>query len=58
MKLTKFEQSGFVLETDTGFKLAIDIGNKTSLEKLEHVSCDAVLVSHVHGDHFSIEQIK
>lgn len=58
MKLTKYEQSGFVLETDTGFKLALDIGNKTPLEKLEDVSCDAVLVSHIHGDHFSIEQIK
>ncbi len=58
MKLTKFEQSGFILETNSGFKLAFDIGNKTPLEKLEGITCDAVLISHIHGDHFSIEQIK
>lgn len=58
MKLTKFEQSGFILETENGFRLAFDIGNKTSVEKLAGVTCDAMLVSHIHGDHFSLEQIK
>lgn len=58
MKITKFEQSGFIIESEQGFKLAIDIGNKTPLEKLESVSCDAMIISHVHGDHFSLEQIK
>ena len=58
MKLTKYEQSGFILETDKGFRLAFDIGNKTPVEKLENVSVDAMLVSHIHGDHFSLEQIR
>ena len=58
MKLTKYEQSGFVLETDAGFRLAFDIGAYTPVEKLEGVAVDAMLVSHLHGDHFSPEQIK
>lgn len=58
MKLTKFEQSGFILETEAGFRLAFDIGNKTPVEKLNGITVDAMLVSHIHGDHFSLEQIK
>lgn len=58
MKLIKFEQSGFILETEAGFRIAFDIGNKTPVEKLTGVICDAMLVSHIHGDHFSLEQIK
>lgn len=58
MKLTKFEQSGFILETSNGFRLAFDIGNKTPVEKLNGITADAMLVSHIHGDHFSLEQIK
>lgn len=58
MKLTKYEQSGFILETKDGFKLAFDIGNKTPVEKLDRVTVDAMLISHIHGDHFSVEQIK
>lgn len=58
MKITKFQQSGFILETETGYKIAIDIGAYTSIEKLEGISVDLMLVSHLHGDHFSIEQIK
>ena len=58
MKLTKFEQSGFILETEKGFRLAFDIGNKTPIEKLNGITVDAMLVSHIHGDHFSLEQIK
>lgn len=58
MKLTKFEQSGFILETDNGHKLAIDIGSYTPIEKLGGISPDAMIISHIHGDHFSVEQIK
>ncbi len=58
MKLQKFEQSGFILETNNGFRLGFDIANKTPLEKLEGVTVDAMLVSHIHGDHFSVPQIK
>lgn len=58
MRLTKFEQSGFMLETEKGFRLAFDIGNKTPLEKLNGITCDAMLVSHIHDDHFSLDQIK
>ncbi len=58
MNITKFEQSGFIIENAKGFRLAIDIGNKTPLEKLDGVTCDAMFISHIHGDHFSLEQVK
>lgn len=58
MVLKKYEQSGFILETAAGFRLAFDIGNKTPLSNLEGVTVDAMLVSHIHGDHFSLDQIK
>lgn len=58
MTLEKYEQSGFILETASGFRLAFDIGNKTPLSSLEGVTVDAMLVSHIHGDHFSLDQIK
>ena len=58
MKLTQFEQSGFIIESDNGYKLAIDIGSYTPVDKLNGISPDAMLVSHTHGDHFSLEQIK
>jgi L-ascorbate metabolism protein UlaG (beta-lactamase superfamily) len=57
MKLTQFEQSGFVLETDAGFKLALDIGSYTPVEKLSSIAPDAMIVSHLHGDHLSVPQI-
>lgn len=58
MKLTQFEQSGFILETTSGYRLAMDIGSYTPIEKLDETSSDSMLVSHIHSDHFSIEQIK
>jgi L-ascorbate metabolism protein UlaG (beta-lactamase superfamily) len=59
MTLTKFEQSGFILETENGFRVAIDIGNRTPLEKLEGISpVDLFVISHIHGDHFSPDHIK
>jgi L-ascorbate metabolism protein UlaG (beta-lactamase superfamily) len=58
MTLTKLEQSGFIIETKSGFKLALDIGRFTPLEKLSGMSVDSFLVSHIHGDHFSIDHIK
>lgn len=58
MKIIKFERSGFILETNSGFRLAIDIANKTPVDKLVDVHVDAMLVSHKHGDHFSLEQIR
>lgn len=59
MKIQKFEQSGFIIESESGFRIALDIGNKTSLEKLSGVKpVDVFLVSHVHGDHFDMTNIK
>jgi L-ascorbate metabolism protein UlaG (beta-lactamase superfamily) len=59
MKLTKLEQSGFIFETEKGFRLAIDIGNKIPIEKLYTTQkVDACIASHIHGDHFDIENIK
>ncbi len=58
MKLTKFEQSGFVIETNEGKHLALDIGVFTALERLEGLSADAMIVSHMHSDHFSVPHIE
>lgn len=58
MVLTKFEQSGFILENSTGFRLAWDIASYTPLADLAGMDpVDAVLVSHIHPDHFSPEHI-
>lgn len=57
MNINKFEQSGFIIETQGGFRLAIDIGNKTPIEKLNGLKVDAFIASHFHGDHFSLPQI-
>lgn len=58
MHITQFEQSGCIIKTNTGFTLALDIASYTPLEKLEDVNVDAMIVSHLHGDHFSIPHIK
>ena len=59
MKLTKLEQSGFILETESGFRVAMDVAVMTPLEKLEGIApVDVFLVSHVHPDHFDPTYIK
>lgn len=58
MKFIKFEQSGVIFETDKGSRLAIDVGSYTPIEKLEGITVDAMIVSHIHPDHFSLDQIK
>jgi L-ascorbate metabolism protein UlaG (beta-lactamase superfamily) len=58
MKLTKFEQSGFIIESESGFRLGLDIACMTPVEKLEGVKVDAMISSHIHRDHFSLDQIK
>lgn len=57
MQIQKFEQSGFIITGDSGYKLAIDIGNKTDAHKLEGFNIDAMIISHIHGDHFHLENI-
>jgi len=57
MKITQFEQSGFIFESNNGFKLAIDIAVCTPIDKLEGIKVDAVIISHFHSDHFSVEYI-
>lgn len=58
MKINQYQQSGFIFERDNGFKLALDIGSYTPVEHLKGVSVDAMIVSHLHGDHLSVEQIR
>ncbi len=58
MKIEKFEQSGFIFESENGFRIALDIGKYTPIEKLEGITVDTFIVSHIHGDHFSIDHIK
>lgn len=61
MKIKKYEQSGFVIDSENGFRLAIDIGKYTPIENAAGIVAekpvDAFLVSHIHGDHFSAEHI-
>jgi len=58
MKIAKFEQSGFILEASNGYRIGWDIGTRTPIDKLDEVpAVDAFLVSHIHGDHFSVEHI-
>ncbi len=59
MKITKLEQSGFIVESDSGYRIAFDVGAYTPIDKLNAVTnIDAFFVSHIHGDHFSIDHIK
>jgi L-ascorbate metabolism protein UlaG (beta-lactamase superfamily) len=58
MKLTQLEQSGCIIKTKEGFTFALDIASYTPLEKLEGVTVDVMIISHLHGDHFSIPHIK
>ena len=55
--LTKFEHSTLLLDSN-GQCLAIDPGVLTSDASMEAMGrVDAVLVSHIHGDHFSQEHL-
>lgn len=53
MKITKLEQSGFIFESASGYKVGIDIGAFTPLSELAGITLDAFVVSHIHGDHFA-----
>ena len=57
MKLTQLEQSGVIIQSDSGFRLGIDIGSYTPLEALSSVLLDAMIISHFHPDHFSLDHI-
>jgi L-ascorbate metabolism protein UlaG (beta-lactamase superfamily) len=66
MKITKLEQSGFIVESEDSsavpglppFRLMFDIGRMTPIEKIkDEKPADAFLISHIHGDHFSPEHI-
>ena len=58
MTITKYEQSGFIITTDAGVRLAVDVASLTPMERLTGVSADAVMASHIHGDHFSLPHIR
>lgn len=55
MKITKYEHACVVME-EANEKLVIDPGELTVLPVLENVR--AVVITHVHGDHLSIENIQ
>lgn len=55
MKLTKYEQSGFVLTTDIGVRVAFDIGSGTSTETAASLNVDAHFITHLHPDHMSVD---
>ena len=58
MQITQLEQAGVIVETAARYRVAIDIGSYTPVETLADVSADAMLVSHLHRDHFSVPQIQ
>ena len=59
MTLNFYEQSGCILEAGDGFRLAWDIASFTPIENLAGIApLDAMLVSHIHSDHFSQEHIE
>lgn len=57
MQIQKFEQSGLLLTSKNGYRLAIDIAAATPLEHLAGITADGMLVSHIHGDHCSAAHI-
>ena len=57
MKITTFEQSGLIITSENGQTLAIDIGALTPVASLTDTKVDNMLVSHIHADHCSVEQI-
>ena len=57
MRITQLEQSGVLITTAKGTTIAIDIAAMTPLQKIIGKSVDLMLVSHIHGDHFSPEHI-
>lgn len=57
MTITRYEQSGTIITSNSGQTLAIDIGSLTPIEKLANITVDHMLVSHIHADHCSADQI-
>ncbi len=57
MHIKTFAQSGLIITSDSGQTLAIDIGALTPVESLADIQVDNMLVSHIHADHCSAEQI-
>ncbi len=57
MVITKLEHSSFVVESN-GYRLAVDIGNRVSDQSFALMGIvSAVLVSHIHPDHFVIDRL-
>lgn len=57
MNITKLEQSWFILQNKSWYKLWIDIGNKTSVESLDNIYIDEMIISHLHWDHLYLPNI-
>jgi len=57
MTITRYEQSGTIIKSNSGQTLGIDIGALTPIEKLAGITVDQMLVSHIHADHCSADQI-
>ncbi len=56
MQIKCFAQSGCVITSDSGYRIALDIGSLTQAADVPS-DIDAWCVSHIHGDHFSPEHI-
>ena len=57
MRITQLQQSGVIITTANGTRIAIDIGSMTPLTDLVDKTVDIMLVSHIHADHFSPDHI-
>lgn len=58
MHIQQLEQSGYVITSQQGAVLAIDIGCLTPVERLAGMYIDTLLISHIHADHCAIEQVR
>jgi L-ascorbate metabolism protein UlaG (beta-lactamase superfamily) len=58
MKLTKFPQSCFLIETE-GKKILIDPGNEVDEETISNFKdIDLILITHIHNDHCFVDYVK
>ncbi|KND51858.1 MAG: putative b-lactamase [Parcubacteria bacterium C7867-001] len=55
MRITKFAHACLLIETGAA-RILVDPGSWNSLPEAENLS--ALLITHTHGDHFDIEQVK
>ena len=57
MVIRQIHHAEFLIETESGFRIATDPYDSSCGYPVEQVKADAVLVSHAHRDHNAVENI-